>query len=68
MEAKVDDEAFMLYLLRMTFHKVQSSTMDTEVGKNLQGRILYLKKGKKTRKLFMFLAAIMLTNPIHPSI
>jgi len=64
----MDDEAFVLYLLRKTFHKVQSSTMDTEVGKKLPARILYLKKGKKTRKLFMFLAAIMLTNPIHPSI
>jgi len=64
LEAKMDDEAFVLYLLRKTFHKlVQSSTMDTEVGKNLPARILYLKKGKKTRKLFMFLAAIMLTNP-----
>ena len=37
--------------------------MDTEVGKNLPARILYLKKRKKTRKLLMFLAAIMLTSP-----
>ena len=64
----MDDEAFVLHLLRKTFHKVQSSTLDTEVGKNFPARILYLKKGKKTRKLFMFLAAIMLANPVHPSI
>ena len=48
--------------LTKTFHKVQSSTMDNEVGKNLPARILYLKKGKKTRTLFMFLAAVMLTR------
>ena len=53
----------MLYLLRKTFHKVQTSTMNAEVGKNLPVRILYFKKRKKTRKLFMFLAAIMWTNP-----
>ena len=33
------------------------------VGKNLPARIVYHKKRKKTRKPFMFLAAIMLTNP-----
>ena len=47
LEAKIDDKAFVLYLLRKTFHKVQSSTMDTEVGKNLPARILYLKKKKE---------------------
>ena len=52
----------------LSIHKVQSSTLDTEVGKNFPARILYLQKGKKTRKLFMFLAAIMLANPVHPSI
>ena len=54
---------FVLYLLRMTFHKVQSSTMDTEFGINLTARIIYLKKRKKTRKFFLFLAGMMLTNP-----
>ena len=44
----MDDEAFVLYLLRNTFHKVQSSTMDTEFGINLPERILYLNKGEKT--------------------
>ena len=33
----------------------QSSTMGTEVGKNLPARMLYLKKRKKTRKLLCFL-------------
>ena len=59
----MDDEALVLYLLRKTFHKVQTSTQKTEFSINLPVKILYLKKRKKTRKLFMFLAAVMLTNP-----
>ena len=48
----MDDEAFVLYLSGKVSLKVQSSTMDTEFGINLPARILYLKKRKKTRKLF----------------
>ena len=42
----MDDETFVLYLLRETFHKGQSSTVDTQVGKN--PFILKMKGNKET--------------------
>ena len=52
LEAKMDNEVFVLYLLKNAFHKVQSSTKDTEEESSS------IKKRKKTRKPLMFLAAI----------
>ena len=48
----MDNEVFVLYLLKNAFHKVQSSTKDTEEESSS------IKKRKKTRKPLMFLAAI----------
>ena len=55
---------YAVSLKKNAFHKVQSSTMDTEeLAKISRQESSTIKKERKQGNFFMFLAAIMLTNP-----